>query len=570
MTPSNTKSPVTEIYDDSTEFLQNVKKSCAKYTSLVAKTAGPRGHNVMLISNGQCHLTKDGISVLRSITEVDNPADKTAIAVLRGSSEQTNRLAGDGTTATCIIGNEIFQQGFRFLIGGMNGNSLRNGINKAADLAIKFVRENLSTPIKDDEDIKRVARISSNGSEEIAEILADTFRKIGRDGHARVELSNSTVTSNKIVEGMTFGKGMESPYFATNEHGEAVLDNPVVLIVNKKLNVANELIKPFDALIKMNRPILVIADGYEQDIINTLVVNKLRGLPVCAVSAPSWGNWKTGMMEDIAVVCDGKVISPATGMTLNDAVVSPGILGHAKQVIVTSETTSIVADTDMNPETNPRLAERIALLQTEIDDPEKSEHDKNIAKTRKARLVGGIGIINVGGATEAEMHEKKDLVDDAFSSVKSALVDGVVPGGGITFLCLQNALQKWLNDNPDELKEEEVAGFIAFVQSLSKPLLNILSNAMPNDEISAVTHLGKITSINEEMHSNDTTLVSWKYGYNGAEDKMDDMINAGIIDSATAIICAIQNGASAGGSLLTLVGCSYTPPKPVQQPMGMM
>lgn len=562
----------TQIYNDADGFLQDVRKACAKYAALVAKTAGPKGHNVMLIANNQCHLTKDGISVLRSITDVETAAEKTAIAVLRGTSEQTNKVAGDGTTATAILANEIFQQGFPLLASGINGNSLRQGINKAADLSIKFIKENLATPVKDNEDLKRVARISSNGSEEIATILADLFNQIGKDGYARVELSNGTSTTSKIVQGMTFQRGMVSPYFATNEHREAVLDNPVVLIVNKKLNVIGELIKPFEALMKMNRPILVIADGYEQDIINTLVLNKLHGLPVCAVEAPSWGDWKTGMMEDIAVVCDGKVISPTTGLTLDDAVIQPGVLGHAKQVVVTSESTSIVSasDVDMNPENNPRLKERIALLQSEIDDPDKSEHDKNIARTRKARLTGGIGIVSVGGATEAEIHEKKDLVDDAFSSVKSALEDGVVPGGGVTFLCLQAALSKWATDNPDELDADATLGFGVFVNALTAPTLEIINNAMPSDKVAGITHIGGIIAANQEMHAKDETLKPWRYGYNGAEDEMGDLVNDGVIDSAAAIIAAITNATSGGGSLLTLAGATFTPPpEPTAMPQAM-
>ena len=550
----------TQIHDDSEGFLQEVRKACSKYTALVAKTAGPKGHNVMLIANNQCHLTKDGISVLRSIKEVETAAEKTAIAVLRGASEQTNKVAGDGTTATAILTNEIFQQGFPLLASGINGNSLRQGINKAAELAIKLLKENLATPVKDNEDLKRIARISSNGSEEIATTLADLFDKIGKDGYARVEVGNRSTTTSKIVNGMTFGRGMVSPYFQTNDHREAVLDNPVVLIINKKLNVIGELIKPFEAIIKMNRPVLVIADGYEQDIINTLVVNKLRGLPVCAVEAPSWGDWKTGMMEDIAVVCDGKVISPATGMSVEDAVISPGVLGHAKQVIVTADSTCIVPDTDMNPETNPMLKERIALLQSEIDDPEKSDHDKNIARTRKARLTGGIGIITVGGATEAEINEKKDLVDDAFSSVKSALVDGVVPGGGVTFLCLQAALSKWASDNPNELTADETLGFGVFTNALTAPALSIIDNAMPSDRVAGVTHIGGIIAANQEMHEKDKTLSAWRYGYNGAEDEMGDLVNDGVIDSAAALIAAITNGTAGGGSLLTLAGATFPPP----------
>ena len=550
----------TQIHDDSEGFLQEVRKACSKYTALVAKTAGPKGHNVMLIANNQCHLTKDGISVLRSIKEVETAAEKTAIAVLRGASEQTNKVAGDGTTATAILTNEIFQQGFPLLASGINGNSLRQGINKAAELAIKLLKENLATPVKDNEDLKRIARISSNGSEEIATTLADLFDKIGKDGYARVEVGNRSTTTSKIVNGMTFGRGMVSPYFQTNDHREAVLDNPVVLIINKKLNVIGELIKPFEAIIKMNRPVLVIADGYEQDIINTLVVNKLRGLPVCAVEAPSWGDWKTGMMEDIAVVCDGKVISPATGMSVEDAVISPGVLGHAKQVIVTADSTCIVPNVDMNPETNPRLKERIALLQSEIDDPEKNDHDKNIARTRKARLTGGIGIITVGGATEAEINEKKDLVDDAFSSVKSALVDGVVPGGGVTFLCLQAALSKWASDNPDELNADETLGFGVFTNALTAPALSIIDNAMPSDKVAGITHIGGIIAANQEMHEKDKTLSAWRYGYNGAEDEMGDLVNDGVIDSAAAIIAAITNATSGGGSLLTLAGATFTPP----------
>ena len=550
----------TQIHDDSEGFLQEVRKACSKYTALVAKTAGPKGHNVMLIANNQCHLTKDGISVLRSIKEVETAAEKTAIAVLRGASEQTNKVAGDGTTATAILTNEIFQQGFPLLASGINGNSLRQGINKAAELAIKLLKENLATPVKDNEDLKRIARISSNGSEEIATTLAELFDKIGKDGYARVEVGNRSTTTSKIVNGMTFGRGMVSPYFQTNDHREAVLDNPVVLIINKKLNVIGELIKPFEAIIKMNRPVLVIADGYEQDIINTLVVNKLRGLPVCAVEAPSWGDWKTGMMEDIAVVCDGKVISPATGMSVEDAVISPGVLGHAKQVIVTADSTCIVPNVDMNPETNPRLKERIALLQSEIDDPEKNDHDKNIARTRKARLTGGIGIITVGGATEAEINEKKDLVDDAFSSVKSALVDGVVPGGGVTFLCLQAALAQWAVDNPNELTPDESLGFGVFMNALSAPTAEIINNAMPSDKVAGITHLSGIVTSNKSMHANDKELTAWRYGYNGAEDEMGDLVNDGVIDSAAALIAAITNGTAGGGSLLTLAGATFTPP----------
>jgi chaperonin GroEL len=518
----------------------------------------------MLINGKTCRITKDGISVLRSITEPETESDFIALSVIRSASDETNRLAGDGTTATCILANEIFQQGHTFLTAGVNGNLLRNGITKASNLAQKYVTENLATPVKDDNDIYNVAKISSNGSDEIAKILTDVFSKIGKDGVARVELSNTAETSSKIVYGMTIDRGYESPYFATNSHGEAVLDNPVIVLMNKRLTVLGELLKPFDALTKLNRPILIVAEGYDPDILNTFILNKMRGLKICAILAPNYGEHRTKMMEDLAVVTGGKVISPATGLTLENVATDYTILGSAKQVIVTADSTSFIADTTKIEKT--RYDERIAEIEHELEDEKLTDYDRNILKTRKARMVSGIGIISVGGATEAEMHEKKDLVDDAFASVSSSQKKGIVPGCGLTYLALHDALYAWLNDHIGELSSEEASGFKVFADSLTKPFLTICGNSGNQN---AQYSLGVVQSVNRNDHENDTGLVKWTKCIDLGSGEMIDVIEKGIVDSAAAVIETMKNGAAAGAQLLSLSGVVNTPMKPVPPPQQM-
>ena len=547
----------TEINGNTEEVLLGIKKSAQNIADIVAKTAGPYGGNVMLINGRTARITKDGISVLRSMIEPKTESDFIALSVIRSASDETNRKAGDGTTATCILANEVFQRGHQFLTAGVNGNLIRKGITKASELAQRMVEEKIAIPVKDDKDLYNVAKISANGSDEIAQILTDVFSKVGKDGMARVELSNTDKTTSKIVYGMTFDHGYESAYFATNTHGEAVLDNPVILVVNKRLSVLGELLKPFEALAKLNRPILVIADGMEADIINTFIVNKMRGLPICAVQAPSYNPYKTQMMEDIAVVTGGKVISPSTGITLDQVATDPSILGSAKQVIVTEDSTSIIVDTSVVSQ--ERFDARIAEINNSLADEKVDDRDKNILKTRKARLSGGIGIISVGGATEAEMHEKKDLVDDAFASVSSAQKKGVCPGEGLTYLALHSRLYAWLNEHIGELTQEEGAGFKVFVDSLTKPFLTICGNGGHQN---AQFHLGCIQTANEGA-------TKWTKGIDLGSGEPIDVIEAGIIDSAAAVIEVLKNSSSASGQLLSVSGYINTPLKPIPPQQGM-
>lgn len=547
----NNEKYCTRINPNTQEVLFGVKNSAQKIADIVSQTAGPFGHNCMLINGRTCRITKDGISVLRSITEPETESDFIALSVIRSASDETNRKAGDGTTATCILSNEIFQQGLNFLTAGINGNLLRNGITKASNLAQKWVEEEIATQVENDKDIYNVAKISANGSDEIATILTDVFSKIGKDGMARVELSNTDKTVSKIVYGMTFDHGYESAYFATNTHGEAVLDNPVILIVNKRLSVLGELLKPFEALAKLNRPILVIADGMEADIINTFIVNKMRGLPICAVQAPSYNPYKTQMMEDIAVVTGGKVISPSTGVSLEQVATDPTILGSAKQVIVTEDSTSIIVDTSVVSQ--ERFDARIAEINNALADEKIDDREKNILKTRKARLSGGIGVISVGGATEAEMHEKKDLVDDAFASVSSAQKKGICPGEGLTYLALNSRLYAWLNEHIGELSQEESAGFKVFADSLTKPFLTICDNS---------GHQNSQFSLGCIQNANSNSKI-WTKGIDLGNGEPIDVIERGIIDSAAAISETLKNAAAAAGQLLSLSGVVNTPLKPL-------
>lgn len=555
----------TQIHGNTEEVLLGVKKSAQKISDIVAQTAGPYGHNVFLLNGKTARVTKDGISVLRSMTEPETESDFIALSVIRSASDETNRKAGDGTTATCILANEIFQQGHTFLTAGVNGNLLRKGINKASELAQKLVAENLSTPVKTDQDIYNVAKVSANGSDEIAKILTDVFSKIGKDGMARVELSNTDKTTSKIVYGMTIDRGFESPYFATNEHGEAVLDNPIILLVNKRLSVLGELIKPFEALSKLNRPILVVAENYDPDILNTFIVNKIRGLPICAILGPNYGEWRTKMMEDLAVVTGGKVISPETGLTLESVCSDATILGSAKQVIVTSESTSIIADPSVI--VKERFDKRVAEIESELADEKATDYDKNINKTRKARMVSGIGIISVGGATEAEMHEKKDLVDDAFASVSSSQKHGIVPGCGLTYLTIQDELYAWLAEHIAELTSEEASGFRVFADALSKPFLTVCGNSGKQNAHYA---LGVVQAANREEHlthketeAYKVPISAWTRCVDLGTGEMIDLMEKGIVDSAAAVIETMKNGASAAGQLLSLSGVVNTPVKPM-------
>ena len=550
----------TEINGNTEEVLLGIKKSAQNIADIVAKTAGPYGGNVMLINGRTARITKDGISVLRSMIEPKTESDFIALSVIRSASDETNRKAGDGTTATCILANEVFQRGHQFLTAGVNGNLIRKGITKASELAQKMVEEKIAIPVKDDKDLYNVAKISANGSDEIAQILTDVFSKVGKDGMARVELSNTDRTTSKIVYGMTFDHGYESAYFATNTHGEAVLDNPVILVVNKRLSVLGELLKPFEALAKLNRPILVIADGMEADIINTFIINKMRGLPICAVQAPSYNPYKTQMMEDIAVVTGGKVISPSTGITLDQVATDPSILGSAKQVIVTEDSTSIIVDTSVVSQ--ERFDARIAEINNSLADEKVDDREKNILKTRKARLSGGIGIISVGGATEAEMHEKKDLVDDAFASVSSAQKKGIVPGSGLTYLAIHDALYSWLNDHISDLTQEESAGFKVFADSLTKPFLTICGNSGSQN---SQFLLGCIQNANR----NKGDSLVWTSGVDLGSGEPIDVLEKGIVDSAAAVIETMKNGAASGSQLLSLMGTVNTPLKPMPQTSSM-
>lgn len=541
----------TKINPNTQELMFSIKQSSQKIADIVSQTAGPFGHNVMLINGRNCRITKDGISVLRSMVEPETDSDFIALSVIRSASDETNRKAGDGTTATCILANEIFQQGINFLTAGINGNLLRNGINKASELAQKWVEESIATPVKNDNDIYNIAKISANGSDEIAKILTDVFSKIGKDGMARVELSNTDKTTSKIVYGMNIDKGFESTYFANNEHGEAVLDNPIILIVNKRLSVLGELLKPFETLAKMNKPILIIADGYDQDVLNTFIVNKMRGLPICCINAPSYNPYKTQMMEDIALVTGGKVISKETGVTLDMVCTDNTIVGYAKQVIVNEDSTSIIVDNTVVSQ--EKFDKRLAEINNALEDENLSDRDKSILKTRKARLCGGIGVISVGGATEAEMHEKKDLVDDAFASVSSAQKKGVVPGSGLTYLAVNNMLYGWLNDHVGELTQEEAAGFKVFADALTKPFLTICGNSGRQN---AQFSLGLVQNANSES-------TIWTKGIDLGNGDPIDVLDKGIIDSASAVIETMKNGASAGAQLLSLSGTVSTPVKPM-------
>lgn len=508
------------------KFLDGVKTT----TKIVGETLGPLGNNVVLYDGTYPKITKDGITVLRSV-EFDDQISNAAADLIRNASDKTNREAGDGTTGTAILAGSIYENGLKIVSVGGNKIQIRNGIAKAAKRVVEFIEAH-KKEISTKEEIRRVAKISSNHSDEIADILADVFDKIGENGTIKVESGNGMEIESKIVEGMSFQQGYVSPMFATNERMECDLDNPYIFIIGKKLSNISEILKPLQVISKTNRPIFIIADTIEGDAISTLVLNKLRGLQVCAVKSPSYGENKKRMLEDIAILTGGNVISEETGVTFESALPDSGVLGTAKRVIVTKDSTTIIGGNGDKESIKNRIEQIKALIYNSSD-----EFDLKKLRERLAKLDGGVGIISVGAKTEAELLEKKDLVDDAFCACKAAIKSGIVPGGGVTLLLAKQDLTKFIEDNTGLFYGDELVGAKILRDSLDAPIRKIISNAGESADII----VAKIVENSSEENN----------GYDVLNKKFGNMIELGIIDPAQVIISEVNNASSIAGLLLT-------------------
>lgn len=528
-----------------TKLLNSVKKTA----NITKKTMGPKGLNVLLDDQRGARVTKDGITVIRSL-QFKDPTENTALKFIREASEKTNTI-GDGTTGTCVLAEAIFSEGLKNLNFGVNGIHLRNGIQKAANITIDSVKK-ASKPVKTHDEIRQVAKISSNHSDEIADVLADMFDKIGENGTIRVEPGNTRVIESKIVEGMVFDSGYLSPYFVTNEAMSFDVEKPYILILGKKLSNISEILSVLQSVTETKMPLLIIADGVEGDALATLVLNSLKGnLKSCAVNAPSYGTNKDNMLDDIAIITGGQVVSERTGISPNDATVESHILGRAKRVIVTKDSTTIIGGEGEEI----KIKERIEQLKSQLKAGGTDEWDTKKMKERLAKLDGGVGIISVGANTTAEMLEKRDLVDDAFSACKAAIAGGVVPGGGVALLRAADELQYYIDNHSEEFTDDEIIGAKILHDSLNAPIKTILENA--GESVDLI-----VAKLNEEKDK--------QVGYDALNKKYGNMIDLGVVDPTNVVVAEVENASSVASLLLTTAAACVLLPDEKPQAQQLM
>lgn len=504
---------------------QKILKGVRTLTDAVKVTLGPKGRNVVIDkSYGTPHITKDGVTVAKEI-ELEDKFENMGAQMVKEVASKTADKAGDGTTTATVLAEAIYSEGLRNVAAGANPLDLKRGLEKALKVVIQEI-EKRSKKVEDRNEIAQVATISANNDAEIGEIIAQAMEKVGRDGTITVEEGKGFETELEVVKGMKFDRGYVSSYFITNpESQETVLEDAYILIFEKKITSIKEIIPLLQAIIETGRPILIIAEDVEGEALATLVVNRLRaGLKVCAVKAPGFGDRRKAMLQDIAVVTGGELISEELGMKLESATLEQ--LGRAKKVVITKDDTTIVEGAG----TKAAIQDRAAQIKRQIEES-TSDYDKEKLHERLAKLTGGVAVINVGAATEIEMKEKKDRVDDAQRATAAAVEEGILPGGGTAYIRCIPAINKLA----DELEGDEKTGAKIMVKALSAPLRQIAENAGQEGAI--------ILQQVEKM--------SEKEGYNALSGEYVDMIVAGILDPTKVVRCALENAVSVASMLLT-------------------
>jgi chaperonin GroEL len=518
-------------------------------------TLGPRGRNVVLDKKyGSPTITKDGVTVAKEI-ELKDPTENMGAQMVREVASKTSDIAGDGTTTATVLAQAIFREGVKTVAAGANPMALKRGIDKAVERATKEIKK-MSKPVTGDM-IAQVGTISANGDHTIGELIAEAMRKVGKDGVITVEDSKTMETALEVVEGMQFDRGYLSPYFVTDaESMDAVLENPVILISEKKISSMRDMLPILEQAAKLSKPILIIAEDVEGEALATLVVNKLRGtISVAAVKAPGFGDRRKAMLEDIAVLTGGKVISEDLGIKLESVTLED--LGTARRVTLDKDTTTII---DGGGDTK-ELQARVKTLKAQIEDS-SSDYDREKLQERLAKLVGGVAIIRVGAATETELKEKKARVEDAMNATRAAVEEGIVPGGGVVLIRAAKALDKFKLFETDEDgkvdgDEDEQIGVSIVKRALEEPLRQIVANAGKEGAVI-------VEKVRLEKNPN--------VGYNAATDIFEDLVAAGVIDPAKVTRCALQNAASIAGLMLTteaLISELQDDDKPRAMPGGM-
>jgi chaperonin GroEL len=518
-------------------------------------TLGPRGRNVVLDKKyGSPTITKDGVTVAKEI-ELKDPMENMGAQMVREVASKTSDVAGDGTTTATVLAQAIFREGVKTVAAGANPMALKRGIDKAVERATREIKK-MSKPVTGDM-IAQVGTISANGDHTIGELIAEAMQKVGKDGVITVEESKTMETALEVVEGMQFDRGYLSPYFVTDaESMEAVLENPAILLSEKKISSLRDMLPILEQAAKLGKSILIIAEDVEGEALATLVVNKLRGtITVAAVKAPGFGDRRKEMLQDIAVLTGGKVISEDLGIKLENVKLED--LGSARRVTLDKETTTII---DGGGNTKD-LQARVKTLKTQIEDS-SSDYDKEKLQERLAKLVGGVAIIRVGAATETELKEKKARVEDAMNATRAAVEEGIVPGGGVVLIRAAKALEKFklfeTDDDGDVIGDpDEQIGVTIVKRALEEPLRQIVANAGKEGAV-----------IVERVRSEKNPNV----GYNAATETFEDLVAAGVIDPAKVTRCALQNAASIAGLMLTteaLISELQEDDKPRAMPGGM-
>lgn len=504
---------------------EELKKGVDALADAVKVTLGPKGRNVIIDKKfGAPHITKDGVSVAREV-ELEDAFQNMGAQLVKEVASKTGDDAGDGTTTATVLAQSIIGVGLKNVAAGANPMDLKRGIDKAVAAVVGRIKE-LAEPVGDDfKKIEDVARVSANNDEAIGHLIAEAMKKVKKEGVITVDEAKGTETSVDIVEGMQFDRGYISPYFVTNgEKMECEMERPVVLLYDKKISNLKDMLPILEASAQNGQPLLIIAEDVDQEALATLVVNRLRGsLKVCAVKAPGFGDRRKEMLEDIAILTGGTVISEEKGMKLENAQMTD--LGRAEKITVNKENTTIVNGLG----NKDAIAARVAQIKSQIE-TSKSDYDKEKLQERLAKLAGGVAVLHIGAPSEVEMKEKKDRVDDALSATRAAIAEGIIPGGGVAYIRCLDVLDSLKAENDDEL-----TGIMIVKRAIEEPLRQIVANA--GGEGAVVVQ--KVREGNAD------------FGYNARMDRYENLMSAGVIDPAKVARVALENAASIAGMFLT-------------------
>ena len=529
------------------EAREQLKRGVDELANAVKVTLGPKGRNVIIEKKfGAPHITKDGVTVAKEV-ELADPFMNTGAQLVKSVASKTGDDAGDGTTTATVLAQSIVNVGIKNVTAGANPMDLKRGIDKAVAKVVENIKEQAEAVGSDYDKIEQVATISANNDPEIGKLIADAMRRVSKDGVITIEEAKGTETSIGVVEGMQFDRGYLSPYFVTDtEKMECVMDNPYILIYDKKISNLKDFLPILEPAIQTGRPLLVIAEDVDSEALTTLVVNRLRAqLKICAVKAPGFGDRRKEMLEDIAILTGGIVISEEKGLSLEQATLE--MLGRCDKVTVSKDNTTIVNGAG-NKEA---IADRVAQIKAQIA-ATKSDYDREKLQERLAKLAGGVAVLYVGAASEVEMKEKKDRVDDALCATRAAIEEGIVPGGGVAYIRAIDVLEGYKGDNADE-----TTGIEIIKRAIEEPLRQIVANAGKEGAV-------VVQKVREGEGD---------FGYNARTDVYEHMKVAGVVDPAKVTRVALENAASIAGMFLTtecvIVEKKEEKPAPMAPGMGM-